>query len=581
MPIGKNFTSPPGRWSLRRLLAWLRSTNPLRLVTLSAAALTMIAAGASIWWLYNLHRASTERELTNLSMMVSEHVARAMGTIDLILSQIGDRMLTVPMNEAPERLRLHLALSDMTRALAYIDSISVYDSEGRVIASSTGYPADGPRVADSEAFIALRNDASKSPYLSVIASGNDKWQRGITLNSALVKPGSGFSGMVMVRLDLREFADFFASIDLGPNTAVAMFRSDGELLLRSPIDARRMGADMSQSKIFTELLHGQDFGLDRMVSPIDGMERFVAAHRLQNTPIVMVLSVPTGAAMANWRDQALIVGFGAAFTVLLLLWLSQIAARQLAQRERRTRQALEAANEASRAKSSFLGVMSHELRTPLNAIIGFSDVIARETFGPLVNDKYLDYVKDINQSGRNLLVLINQILDLSRIEAGKHEMQIEELTLARVWQMIGNEMAVAAATRNIQLSLLQEGAKLTFAGELRATMQILSNLVSNAVKFTPEGGRITVSASEDAASGDLLLAVADTGRGIPPDRIVDVMKPFVQLADSYARETGGVGLGLSICKSLTETMGGRLRIESEVGVGTVVWVQLRRWVDRR
>lgn len=581
MPIAKNFASPPGRWSLRRLVAWLRGTNPIRLVTIWAAALTIIAAGASISWLYSLHRASNERELSNLSLLVSEHVARSMGTIDLVLLQINERMQTARMADAADRLRLHLALRDIAQSLDFVDKISIYDSEGRELISSVGNPADGPRVADSEAFVQLRNDASKSPYLSVIAGGADNWQHGITLNSAIVKPGNGFTGMITVTLDLQYFLGFFSSIDLGASTAVTMMRSDGLLLLRSPLDTDVMGVDYSKTPVFTEILADKDFGLGWYQSPVDSVWRFVAARRLDHAPVVMVLAVASQSAMANWRNQALIVGFGAAFTLLLLLWLSQITARQLAQRERRTRQALEAANAASRAKSSFLGVMSHELRTPLNAIIGFSDVIQRETFGPLVNDKYLDYVKDINQSGRNLLVLINQILDLSRIEAGKHEMQIEELTLAKVWQTIGNEMAVAAATRNIHLKLLPEGAGLPFAGELRATMQILSNLVSNAVKFTPEGGRITVSASADAASGDVLLAVADTGRGIPPDRIIDVMKPFVQLADSYARETGGVGLGLSICKSLTEAMGGQLTIESEVGTGTVVRVQLRHWVDRR
>lgn len=581
MPIGKNFANAPGRWSLRQSVAWLRGSNPLRLVALSATALTIAAAAASIWWLYNLNRGNTERELTNLSLLVSEHVARALGTIDLVLSQIDERTRAVRLAEAPERLRLHLALSDIDRALAYVAAIAVFDSEGRLVVSSTEYPATGPRVTDSDAFVTLRKNPARSPHLDVIAGSDGEWQQGVTLSSALVRPVNGFSGMVMVTLDMRYFAEFFASIDLGPNTAVSMLRSDGKLLLRSPVNARSMGADLSQSEVFTKLLHGHDFGMDELVSPVDGMVRLVAARRLDNAPVLMALSVPSDAAMASWSQQAMIVGLGGAFTVLLLLWLSRIAGRQLAQRERRTRQALEAANEASRAKSSFLGVMSHELRTPLNAIIGFSDVISRQTFGPIANDKYLDYVKDINQSGRNLLVLINQILDLSRIEAGKHELQIEGLTLGRVWQAIGNEMAVAAATKDIQLSLRPDGVGLLFAGELRATMQILSNLVSNSVKFTPDGGRITVGASETVGGSEIVLSVSDTGRGIPSDRIADVLKPFVQLADSYARETGGVGLGLSICKSLTESMGGRLEIESEMGVGTTVHVHLRRWLEGR
>ncbi|MFN4166584.1 MAG: histidine kinase dimerization/phospho-acceptor domain-containing protein, partial [Ferrovibrio sp.] len=221
-------------------------------------------------------------------------------------------------------------------------------------------------------------------------------------------------------------------------------------------------------------------------SPVDGVWRVVAARRLPNAPLVVILSVPSSTTMANWRSPALVVGLGTAATILFLLWLAHYAGRQLAQRERRTRQALEAANAASRAKSSFLGVMSHELRTPLNAIIGFSEVISSQAFGPLANERYLDYVKDINQSGRNLLVLINQILDLSRIESGKHEMRMEGITLAEVWRHIGNEMGVAAAAKGIHLVLTDSAGDegLVFAGDARATMQILSNLVSNAIKFT-------------------------------------------------------------------------------------------------
>jgi signal transduction histidine kinase len=580
MPVAKSAADRAGRLSVRRLATQLRGGDPLRLVTLSTIALTLIVAATSIWWLHTLNRANTERELTNLSLILSEHVDRSMQTIDLVLAQFEDRMLAMNLKEAPDQLRMHLALNDIARSLPQVQSIAIFDDTGNVLVNSGEYPAVQRNIANSEPFATLQAGTGKSPHLSLTPSSDESNERVLTVNRKFVKPGGGFGGIFEVTLELEYFADFFASIELGQNTAATMLRSDGILLLRSPPDPKAVGGDFSMTPIFTKVLDESNFGLTWHKSPVDHVWRFVAARRLESAPLVIVLSISSGSAMASWREQAIIVALGAIVTIMFLIWLSKIATKQLQQRERRTRQALEAANEASRAKSSFLGVMSHELRTPLNAIIGFSDVIARQTFGPLSNDRYLDYVQDINQSGRNLLGLINQILDLSRIEAGKHETRIEGLTLAGVWQPIANEMAAAAAAKNIGLLLQPTGADLVFAGESQAMMQILSNLVSNAVKFTPEGGTISVYAADDPASHGIVVSVRDTGRGIPADRLIDVLQPFVQISDSYSRETGGVGLGLSICKSLTEAMGGRLSIESEVGKGTTVHVNMRRWVER-
>lgn len=580
MPIAKNAAGVPRRRSARHLLSWLRGSNPLRLVTLAMVALTAAAAAASIWWLYSLNRDNAERELTNLSRVLSEHINRTMQTVDLVLAQSQERIKASNLANPGDRLRLHLAFRDFANSLAYVRSLGVFDADGNVVAISREYPAPSHNIADREYFEMFRAGRASGTYISLPTVSATTGERAITISRAIENPDGSFGGIIRVGLETDYFEDFLGSIDIGPDTAVTLIRADGILLLRAPPNPAAIGQDLSQTPVFRKLLVGRDFGLTWHLSPVDQVWRYVAARRLPDSPMVLILSVSDNSVMANWRQQSLIVGLSAAAAILFLLWLSRHANKHLVQRERRTRQALEAANEASRAKSSFLGVMSHELRTPLNAIIGFSDVIARETFGAIGNEKYLDYVKDINQSGRNLLILINQILDLSRIEAGKHEMSVEGLTLAGVWQSIANEMAVAAAARKISLSLTAADSDLVFAGDTRAMMQVLSNLVSNAVKFTPEGGKITVSAAE-AENREVIVTVADTGRGIPADRIVDVLKPFVQLSDSYARETGGVGLGLSICKSLVEAMGGRLQIDSTVGVGTRVHIHLRRWIERR
>ncbi len=228
---------------------------------------------------------------------------------------------------------------------------------------------------------------------------------------------------------------------------------------------------------------------------------------------------------------------------------------------------------ANRAKASFLAVMSHELRTPLNAIIGFSDAINHEIMGPIGNEAYRGYIEDIHHSGDLLLTIVNNILDLSRVEAGNHEFKLEELSLDEAWLPIASTMLANAAAKKVALRLLRPKHNRRFLADRNALSHILLNLVSNAVKFTQAGGSIGIGLVEDG-SGEVAICVSDNGRGIAADKLPNITKPFTQVADSYVRDAGGIGLGLAICKSLTEAMSGRLVIESELGKGTTVRVFL-------
>jgi PAS domain S-box-containing protein len=225
------------------------------------------------------------------------------------------------------------------------------------------------------------------------------------------------------------------------------------------------------------------------------------------------------------------------------------------------------------AKSSFLAIMSHELRTPLNAIIGFSELMSRETMGPIGSDTYKGYITDIYQSGELLLTIINGILDLSRIESGKRELHIKDLSLEEVWHEIAGTLVFTAKAKGVTLCATPNSSR-KFTADRDAISQILLNLVSNAIKFTPMGGTIEVGQEDNSPSGEIVLYVRDNGRGIPADQLSDVMKPFTQVSNSHVRDAGGVGLGLTICHSLAVKMSGRIEIQSQLGGGTTVRVFL-------
>jgi two-component system cell cycle sensor histidine kinase PleC len=235
-------------------------------------------------------------------------------------------------------------------------------------------------------------------------------------------------------------------------------------------------------------------------------------------------------------------------------------------REEELSRALDAANEASRAKSNFLALMSHELRTPLNAIIGFSEVLGGEMFGPLGGDRYREYAHDIHGAGRHLLALINDILDLSKAEAGKFDLHSEQIA---VDELIGECLKLMRGRAlDAKLNLTQSGGAVPrlFVDRLRLK-QILLNLLSNAIKFTPAGGAIRVYAEQDSR-GRVILSVSDTGIGIAPEMIQVALEPFRQIASPFARNAEGTGLGLSLVKALMESHGGGLELDSTLDVGT-------------
>jgi PAS domain S-box-containing protein len=276
--------------------------------------------------------------------------------------------------------------------------------------------------------------------------------------------------------------------------------------------------------------------------------RLTASHRPDITVEVSTRQLDTGEIQAIIRD---------------------ISERKASEAKLRT--ALAMAEQTTKAKSAFLANMSHELRTPLNAVLGFSEMIRNQVIGNIGDQRYSEYAADIHAAGTHLLDIVNDVLDIARIESGRFELVEGEVDL----KALGDECLrlTQPSAGSIAIRISQPAGELTVRADARALRQILLNLLSNAVKFTPAGGRIEI-VTGIAANGCCEISVQDTGIGIAEKDLPHVTEAFMQVESTYAREHQGSGLGLAISKALIELHGGTLSVASKLGIGTTVTVML-------
>jgi two-component system cell cycle sensor histidine kinase PleC len=357
-----------------------------------------------------------------------------------------------------------------------------------------------------------------------------------------------------------------------PDTRCAVvydrFRADADLIAIPVVDTEKPVGLVNRHELTMRLAH--DYGRALYAQkPITAL--------MDAAPLIVESHVQVEALeslIATENPSALMRGFvvttaGRYAGVASALSLLQLNLARTARRKREAEEARHAAEGANRSKSRFLAVMSHELRTPLNAIIGFSDLMQNQSLGPLQPAKYREYSQDIHISGQNLLGVINDILDMAKIEDGKMVLFEEPIDLGE--QISAATRFVAERARQSQVALDREIAQglPPLLADQRSIRHILLNLLANAVKFTPGGGRVTVRAERTPEHG-LALAVADTGIGMSPEHIEIALTPFGQVANEYTRRHDGTGLGLPLVKSLAELHGAAFRIESTLGIGTTV-----------
>ena len=561
------------------------------------AVVTLMIGGLWTAVLHDLERdrealtASAGVDALNLARAFEEHVVRTINEVDFILRHIRADLQEdrASFHHALGRLQAHMG-SDL------VFHVLVSDRAG-MLASSNLNPLDHPvDISDRDYFRALRDDGEDTLFISVPVLGRVSGRMSIQFARRLARPDGSFDGVVAVSVEPDYFTMFYDSIDIGPHGAITLVGTDGVIRARGSRAAvleAPLGMSLSDRPYLDR--SRPRAAPYRAISPVDGRAKLGAYRRLQGFPLVVLVLLDEEDVFASYvghRDTA--TGMAVLLTLVLLSGSVVIAwldgrqarlhaflveqARQLAAANEELRQAKAEADAARReaeranqAKSSFLAAMSHEFRTPLNGILGFSEIIREQALGPATAARHTDYAADIHESGRYLLTLIDELLDLSKIEAGKMTLDLEWLDLPEVVNSVVHLLAEQAGEKRIGITVAGLEGSLLLWGDDRAVRQILFNLLSNAIKYTPDGGHVTVGARADGEG--VTLAITDTGQGIPCDQVATVFRPFERLDNSYRKSSQGTGIGLPLVGRLVELHHGALRIESVTGQGTAVTVR--------
>jgi signal transduction histidine kinase/ActR/RegA family two-component response regulator len=513
--------------------------------------------------------------LENVNRLLTEHVQRVLFGADVLASSIEEHVAAAGVTSAGDLARYATArstydyLADLLEHAVDIEALTIADAKGTALVGTRSRPVPALELSDRSYFIALRDNPGANLFVSERLKSRATGQEIVVLARRLNAPDGRFLGIVHAVISASRFERLLRTVMHSDDTQVMLFRRDGVLLSRQPEVSGPVDASAALWRIAKAATLRSERALlrTRSLAP-DQPPRLIAVENLRGYPLTLVTVNNEAAVLAEWWQLARLVFVIGAIAVLALIPLGIAFTRYTRAQER----AAAAAYAANKAKSEFLSSMSHELRTPLNAIIGFAQLLqfnTREPLTPLQKSS----VSDILKSGEHLLSLVNDVLDLTKIESGKVEVSIEDVRVPAIIRSCLPLVASIAASRRIDVSVADSvhHAPAVRADRMRFK-QALLNLLSNAVKYNREGGSVMVDYSE-APHGWGRITVSDTGRGIAKDKQAKLFHAFDRLGAENS-DVEGTGIGLVLCRELIEMMGGRIGFESEPGRGSRFWLEL-------
>lgn len=540
---------------MSRTARWWHSA--LRLPVMIALFCLILLQSVWLWTVREIDRdehrtvEDVQRASQNLARALAEHITRTLAGIDQAVLFLKHQY----EQNGPSVDIVELINKGVINGRIFTQ-VGIVGADGWLQQTSQR-PFTPVQVSDREHFRVHVERDSGELFVSkpVLGRASGRWS--IQLTRRINRPDGSFGGIVVVSLDPFYLSSVYGDVDLGRNGSISLVGRDGIVRARRSGNQEGLGQDLSQTPLAQHLATATD-GHFATRSVIDGIDRFFTYRSLREWPLVLVLGVDQHEARAGFeqRRSALLLSAQLASAFILAFGLAMLVAA------RRLQAARKRAESANRLKSEFVANISHELRTPLNGILGFAQLLEHRLEDPSAKRA----AAVIHQSGQHLLTLVNSILDLAKIEAGKMQLECEPLQVRDLLEQAVETYQLQAERKGLVLRLtLADGVPEWMAGDRTRIVQVLNNLLDNAIKFT-DTGSVDLQARYEQAM--LVICVRDTGKGISLEQQKWVFDRFRQVEDFNTRRHGGSGLGLSLVHELVGLMGGRAWVESSLGSGS-------------
>jgi signal transduction histidine kinase len=501
--------------------------------------------------------------------VITEYSDRTFQAVDIVLQQLVNRYEVTPWEDITNNQPIWRHLNEIADELPQLRSIWFIDQNGYMQIYSGKWPTPQHDSIDRGYFRAHAFSSTAGLHLARPLAGKYTGRWFVPVSRPFMAAEHSFRGVITAAVEPAYYIPKLREHSVCDSCSVTVARRDGVVLMGADPDSGVIDpADVPKQRLAADDAQAAD-GLAPVVF---GATALGARMTSELYGLLVQVTVPHEAVTALWWERTkylFLVGGLAGLGLVFLLFRARAYERALIRARTEADNARAAHDQANHAKSEFLATMSHELRTPLNAVLGFAELIRDEAMGP-GNPRYRTYASDIHDSGSHLLSLLNDILDLSKIEAGRLDLEEVPVSLDDVFSSTRKLTAGRASQGHVTLDIRETG--LVLSADERALKQMLLNLVTNAIKFTPQGGWVTVSAIADNKA--VQIRVEDNGCGMTPEQVAQSREKFGQANKPDQRQGEGTGLGLNVTSALAELHGGDLLVDSVLGEGTVVTIAL-------